>query len=78
MRLTDRSGLWVTDQVGRHGCAVNEVATEQACDWHTVMDAFDSYNEPCVRDPERIGHPTAVGLMRRRSIRPARSTRHRG
>jgi transposase len=62
MLLTDRAGRWVTEQVGRHGRTVNEVATELACDWHTVMDAVVAYGEPLVDDPARIGQPTAVGL----------------
>jgi transposase len=62
MLLTDRAGRWVTEQVGRHGRTVNEVATELACDWHTVMDAVVAYGEPLVDDPDRIGDPIAVGL----------------
>jgi transposase len=36
--MTDRAGRWVTEQVGRHGRTVNEVALELGCDWHTIND----------------------------------------
>lgn len=36
LALTDRAGRWVTEQVGRWGRTVNEVAVELGCDWHTV------------------------------------------
>lgn len=36
--MTDRAGRWVTEQVGRHGRTVNEVAVELGCDWHTIND----------------------------------------
>jgi len=38
LALTDRAGRWVTDQVGRCGRTVNDVATELSCHWHTVND----------------------------------------
>ncbi|MCQ3804886.1 MAG: transposase family protein [bacterium] len=34
--LTSRAGRWVTEQVGRLGRTVSEVAEELGCDWHTV------------------------------------------
>ena len=34
--LTSRAGRWATDQVGRLGRTVSEVAEELGCDWHTV------------------------------------------
>jgi transposase len=34
--MTDRAGRWATEQVGRHGRTVNEVASELGCDWHTI------------------------------------------
>ena len=43
--LTHRAGRWATEQVGRHGRSVNEVAGELACDWHTVNDTVVSYGE---------------------------------
>jgi transposase len=39
LALTDRAGRWVTEQVGRWGRTVNEVAVELGCDWHTINDA---------------------------------------
>lgn len=36
--MTDRAGRWVTEQVGRWGRTVNEIAVELGCDWHTVND----------------------------------------
>lgn len=62
MLLTDRAGRWATEQVGRYGRTVNEVAMELACDWHTVMGAVIAYGEPLVDDPARIGEVTAIGL----------------
>jgi transposase len=61
--MTDRAGRWVTEQVGRHGRTVNEVAGELGCDWHTVNDTVIAYGTALVDDdPDRIGSPTALGL----------------
>ncbi|MGH9132745.1 MAG: transposase family protein [Ilumatobacteraceae bacterium] len=63
LALTDRAGRWVTEQVGRRGRTVNEIAVELGCDWHTVNDAVIAYGTALVDDDsERIGEPTAVGL----------------
>ncbi len=62
LALTDRAGRWVTEQVGRWGRTVNEVAVELGCDWHTVNDAVIAYGTVLVDDPARIGQPTALGL----------------
>ena len=62
LALTDRAGRWVTEQVGRWGRTVNEVADELGCDWHTVMDAVVAYGAVLIDDPDRIGQPTALGL----------------
>jgi transposase len=62
LALTDRAGRWVTEQVGRWGRTVNEVAVELGCDWHTVNDAVIAYGTVLVDDPARIGAPTALGL----------------
>ncbi len=62
LALTDRAGRWVTEQVGRWGRTVNEVAVELGCDWHTVNDAVIAYGTVLVDDPARIGSPTALGL----------------
>ena len=60
--MTDRAGRWVTDQVGRLGRTVAEVARELGCDWHTVNDAVIAYGTPLVEDPDRIGEVDALGL----------------
>jgi len=60
--LTDRAGRWATEQVGRWGRTVNEVAVELGCDWHTVNDTVIAYGSPLVDDPDRIGQPVALGL----------------
>ena len=63
LALTDRAGRWVTEQVGRRGRTVNEIAVELGCDWHTVNDAVIAYGTALIDDdPDRIGEPTAVGL----------------
>jgi transposase len=62
LALTDRAGRWVTEQVGRWGRTVNEVAVELGCDWHTINDAVIAYGTELVEDPDRIGEPTALGL----------------
>jgi transposase len=61
--MTDRAGRWVTEQVGRHGRTVNEVALELGCDWHTINDTVIAYGTALVDDDaDRIGQPTALGL----------------
>lgn len=62
LALTDRAGRWVTEQVGRWGRTVNEVAVELGCDWHTVKDAVIAYGTALVDHPDRIGQPTALGF----------------
>lgn len=63
VRLTDRAARWATLQVGRFGRAVNDVANELGCDWHTINDAVASYGEALVDDdPTRIGTTEALGL----------------
>ena len=62
LALMDRAGRWVTEQVGRCGRTVNEVAIELGCDWHTVNDAVIAYGSVLVDNPARIGQPTALGL----------------
>ncbi|MDQ6909493.1 MAG: ISL3 family transposase [Actinomycetota bacterium] len=62
LALTDRAGRWVTEQVGRWGRTVNEVAVELGCDWHTINDAVIAYGTVLVDDEDRIGEPTALGL----------------
>ena len=60
--MTDRAGRWVTEQVGRLGRTVNEIAVELGCDWHTVNDTVIAYGAPLVDDPDRIGQVEALGL----------------
>ncbi len=60
--MTDRAGRWATEQVGRHGRTVNEVAVELGCDWHTINDTVIAYGTPLVEDPDRIGAVQALGL----------------
>lgn len=60
--MTDRAGRWVTEQVGRHGRTVSEVARDLGCDWHTVNTTVIAYGTPLVEDPDRIGPVTALGL----------------
>ncbi len=62
LAMTDRAGRWATEQVGRWGRTVNEVAVELGCDWHTVNDAVIAYGTALVDDPARIGQPAALGL----------------
>ena len=61
--MTDRAGRWVTEQVGRHGRTVNEVAVELGCDWHTINDTVLGYGTALIDDDvHRIGEPIALGL----------------
>ncbi|MDQ1395319.1 MAG: transposase [Acidimicrobiaceae bacterium] len=63
LALTDRAGRWATEQVGRNGRTVNEVAVELGCDWHTINDTVIAYGTALVDDdPARIGRPSALGL----------------
>jgi hypothetical protein len=50
--MTDRAGRWVTEQVGRLGRAVNEIAVELGCDWHTINDTVLAYGTALVDDPD--------------------------
>lgn len=60
--MTDRAGRWVTEQVGRFGRTVNDVARELGCDWHTVNRTVIAFGSALVDDPNRIGSPVAIGL----------------
>ena len=60
--MTDRAGRWVTEQVGRRGRPVMDLARELGCDWHTINDTVIAYGTPLVDDPARIGAVTALGL----------------
>jgi transposase len=60
--MTDRAARWATEQVGRMGRTVAEVARELGCDWHTVNEAVIGYGSVLVDDPDRIGAVSALGL----------------
>jgi transposase len=60
--MTDRAGRWVTEQVGRHGRTVAEIAAELGADWHTINDTVIAYGTALVDDPDRIGDVAALGL----------------
>jgi transposase len=60
--MTDRAARWATEQVGRLGRTVAEVARELGCDWHTVNDVVIAYGSVLVDDPHRIGVVEALGL----------------
>ncbi len=60
--MTDRAGRWVTEQVGRRGRPVMDLARELGCDWHTINDTVIAYGTPLVDDPDRIGEVEALGL----------------
>ena len=63
LAMTDRAGRWVTEQVGRCGRTVAEVARELGCDWHTINDTVMAYGTALVDDdPDRIGAVEALGL----------------
>ena len=45
----------MTEQVGRNGRTVNDVALELGCDWHTINDTVIAYGTVLVDDdPHRI------------------------
>ena len=63
MAMTDRAARWATEQVGRLGRPVAEVARELGCDWHTVNDAVMAYGAALLEaDTERVGPVGALGL----------------
>ncbi len=60
--LTTRAAKWATVQVGT-GRTVLEVASELACDWHTVNDAVTTYGSALLEaDRKRLNKTTAIGL----------------
>ena len=66
--MTDRAGRWVTEQVGRHGRTVNEVAAELGCDWHTVNDTVIAYGTALVDD--------AHGMLLAGPVQPGKDIIH--
>ena len=71
MKLTRRAALRATEDVGRRGRTVNEVAQELGCDWHTVNDAVVSYGEALVEHPDRFSEVNALGLDETAFVREA-------
>ena len=67
--LTTRAAKWATVQVGG-GRTVSEVASELACDWHTVNDAVTSYGQALLEaDRKRLNRTTAIGLDETKFVR---------
>ena len=64
LATTDRAGRWATEQTGRYGRTVNDVAEDLGADWHTANDAVVAYGTPLVDDANRIGTVTALGRVR--------------
>ena len=61
--LTSRAGRWVTEQVGRLGRTVWEVAEELGCDWHTVNREIVRLGDALLQaDVSRFGAVEAVGV----------------
>ena len=73
MKLTRRAALGATEDVGRKGRSVNEVAEELGCDWHTINDVVVAYGEALVDHPGRFGevHALALGLDETAFVRVA-------
>ena len=61
--LTSRAGRWATQQVGRFGRTVSEVAEELGCDWHTVNKEITRWGDALLEaDVSRFGAVEAVGV----------------
>jgi len=71
MKLTRRAALRVTEDVGRKGRTVSEVADELGCDWHTVNDTVIAYGEVLVDHPGRFAEVHALGLDETAFVRPS-------
>jgi transposase len=71
LQMTDRCGRWMTEQVGRGGRPVSDVANDLGCDWHTVNDAVLSYGEALLADPCRFGEVSFLGLDETAFLRQA-------
>lgn len=70
--MTDRAARWATEQVGRHGRSVSEVADDLGCDWHTVNRAVIAYGTALVDDPDRIGTVAVLGIDETAFVRVGR------
>ena len=62
LAMTDRAGRWATEQTGRCGRTIEDVAADLGADWHTVNDAVVAYGAALIDDPDRFGAVTALGL----------------
>jgi len=71
MKLTRRAALRATEDVGRKGRTVNEVADELGCDWHTINDTVVAYGEVLVDHPDRFAEVHALGLDETAFVRAA-------
>jgi transposase len=71
MKLTRRAALRATEDVGRRGRTVKEVADELGCDWHTVNDTVVAYGEALVEHPARFADVEALGLDETAFVREA-------
>ena len=61
--LTSRAGRWATEQVGRGGRTISEVAAELGCDWHTVNREIVRWGDALLEaDVSRFGSVEAVGV----------------
>ena len=71
MKLTRRAALRATEDVGRKGRSLNEVAEELGCDWRTINDVVLAYGEALVDHPGRFGEVEALGLDETAFVRAA-------
>ncbi len=71
MKLTRCASLRATEDVGRKGRSVNEVAEELGCDWHTINDVVLVYGEALVDYPGRFASVEALGLDETAFVRAA-------
>ena len=62
MKMTRGAALRATEDVGRKGRTVTEVAEELGCDWHTINDVVIAYGEALVDHPGRFSDVAALGL----------------
>ena len=60
--ITDRAGPGATSRVDDRSRSVTEVANELRCGLHTVMNAVVHHGRALIKEPNRIGATTAVGL----------------
>jgi transposase len=63
LSVTDRAGRWATEQVGRRGRAVSDVAAELGATWHAINDAVLAYGQALLdADHARVGAVEALGV----------------